>query len=109
MAGPDPTPLRRRFVTRVDVEDAHRAGQGVTLSGHDVITHEAAQRAADLGVPVTRPDRGTTPAPPTTPSATAPSRDERLRDAVRAAVVAELGHAPDGLDDVIDRVLARRD
>jgi hypothetical protein len=113
MAGPDPTPLRRRFVTRADVEDAHRAGQGITLSGYDVITHEAAQRARDLGVEVSRPERGA----PTTPAAVAPAPAttgapeggaDRLRAAVRAAVVAEMGHEPDGLDAAIDRVLARR-
>jgi hypothetical protein len=37
----------------------------------------------------------------------APS-DADLRRAVRAAVVAELGSEPPGLDAVIDRVLARR-
>lgn len=105
MAATDPAPLRRRFVTRRDVEDAHRSGQDISLAATDVITHEAAQRAADLGVAVQRPDRvrtrptaGTTPAVP----------DDRLRAAVRAAVVAELGTEPPGLDAAIDRVLSRR-
>jgi hypothetical protein len=127
MAGPDATPLRRRFVTRVDVEDAHRAGGAVTLGPTDVITHEAAQRAADLGVPVTRPERSKPPtattsglrplvADPVAPAAPAPAAatatapgggDARLRAAVREAVVAELGSQPPGLEAAIDTVLAR--
>jgi hypothetical protein len=132
MAGPDPAPLRRRFVTRVDVEDAHRAGAAVTLGPTDVITHEAAQRAADLGVPVTRPERPQPPAAttsglrplvadPVVPApapaaaaagaapgaASAAGRHARLRAAVREAVVAELGSQPPGLEAAIDAVLAR--
>ncbi len=132
MVAPDPAPLRRRFVTRRDVENAHAAGQGLTLGPDDVITHEAAQRATDLGVPVSRPERSK---PPTTtmsglrplvaePVGTAPpapvpapgaaefartaATEDRLRAAVRAAVVAELGTEPPGLDAAIDAVLARR-
>jgi hypothetical protein len=109
MAAPDPPPLRRRFVTRTDVEDAHRSGESVTLGPTDVITHEASQRAADLGVTVVRPPRGTTltRAATTGPPPTPPARDA-LREAVRAAVVAELGSEPPGLDAAIQTVLARR-
>ncbi len=45
--------LRRRFVTRVDVEDAARAGVGITLGPTDVLTDEARSRARDLRVVVT--------------------------------------------------------
>jgi hypothetical protein len=44
--------LRRRFVTRVDVEDAARAGVGITLGPTDVLTDEARSRARDLRVVV---------------------------------------------------------
>ncbi len=126
MADPDRPPLRRRFVTRLDVEAAHRSGETVTLGPHDVITHEAAQRAADLGVAVLRPERAAPPkvtgpdlrplvAEPVptrrTGSAAGPADragEGRLREAVRAAVVAELGTEPPGLDVVIDAVLERR-
>lgn len=106
MAATDPAPLRRRFVTRRDVEDAHRSGQSISLAATDVITHEAAQRAADLGVAVQRPDRAAATRP--TGGAPPPASDDRLRAAVRAAVVAELGTEPPGLDAAIDRVLSRR-
>jgi len=45
--------LRRRFVTRVDVEDAARAGVGITLGPTDVLTDEARSRTRDLRVVVT--------------------------------------------------------
>lgn len=44
--------LRRRFVTRVDVEDAARAGVAITLGPTDVLTDEARSRARDLRVVV---------------------------------------------------------
>ena len=45
--------LGRRFVTRVDVEDAARAGVGITLGPTDVLTDEARSRARDLRMVVT--------------------------------------------------------
>lgn len=94
----------RRFVTRTHVEDAAAAGQSVRLRGRDVLTDEAAQRAADLGV---RVERETTALARRAPVRPAPSADS-LRRAVRAAVVAELGSEPVGLDAAIDKVLRRR-
>ncbi len=87
----------RRFVTRTDVEDAARAGRTLELGPRDVITDEAAQRARDLGVAMQRSaGPGGNPKSP---------NDGRLRSAVRAAVVAELGHEPPGLDAALDKVL----
>jgi hypothetical protein len=107
---------RRRFITRHDVEDAAAAGQPIQLRGRDVLTDEAAIRAADLGVSVQRDQSSrvgsasvSSSSPPSSPSSpsSAPSRDE-LRRAVRAAVVAELGSEPPGLDAALDRVLKQR-
>ena len=89
---------RRRFVTRHDVEDAAAHGHSIDLGDRDVLTAEAAQRARDLGV---RVGHGAG-------SRDGGSTDADLRRAVRAAVVAELGSEPPGLDDAIDRVLRRR-
>jgi hypothetical protein len=101
---------RRRFVTRHDVEDAAAAGRPVQLRGRDVLTDEAAQRATDLGVVVERegvPGRtGGAPSSPPQGSGSASTAD--LRRAVRAAVVAELGTEPAGLDAAIERVLQSR-
>lgn len=111
-------PERRRFVTRHDVEDAAAAGRSVVVRGRDVLTDEAAQRAQDLGVRIERETAGGSgggagrPAAGggTTPGrAGPPASPDQLRRAVRAAVVAELGREPAGLDAAIDRVLARRD
>ena len=101
---------RRRFITRHDVEDAAAAGRPVHLRGRDVLTDEAAQRAMDLGVAV---ERESTPgsthvAASTRPSSGESGATEDLRRAVRAAVVAELGTEPPGLDAAIERVLHRR-
>ena len=106
---------RRRFVTRHDVEDAAAAGRSIRLQGRDVLTDEAAQRAMDLGVTVERPDRrGAGASAAARPARSAPAQGsgevspDELRRAVRAAVVAELGAEPPGLDAAIDRVLRRR-
>ncbi len=48
---------RRRFITRTHVEDAAASGQPVRVGPRDVVTDEAAQRAADLGVTIERPPR----------------------------------------------------
>lgn len=103
---------RRRFVTRHDVEDAAAAGRSVVLGARDVLTDEAAQRVMELGVQVDRTGagsgRGATAAGSEAPTSRRSVPDDELRRAVRAAVVAELGREPDGLDSAIDRVLGRR-
>ena len=82
---------RRRFVTRAMVEDAHRAGQSLTLGPRDVITVESQ--------PQTFTAFGATSGGA---SATA------VKAAIRAAVVAELGTDDPRIDAAIDRVFARR-
>ena len=109
---------RRRFITRHDVEDANAAGQPIRLRGRDVLTDEAAQRAADLGVAVEResaagggrssPDRGAPRPGQGTGGGRAAGSSDELRRAVRSAVIAELGSEPPGLDAAIERVLQRR-
>lgn len=104
---------QRRFITRHHVEDAAASGQPVRVQGRDILTDEAAQRARDLGVTVER-DQGVRPPPGSAPKPASPRPadgappDPVLRRAVRAAVVAELGAEPAGLDDVIERVLTSR-
>ena len=110
---------RRRFITRHDVEDAAASCQPIRLKERDVITSEAAQRAADLGVAIDRVRAagdafGSSAVTPTSTAPSAAGPGERsssavdLRHAVRAAVLAELGSEPPGLDTVIDRVLKSR-
>jgi hypothetical protein len=107
---------RRRFLTRHDVEDAADAGRSIRLQGRDVLTDEAAQRAMDLGVTVERAGSGgrgaaagkSAEAAQTASRGSGAVSSDVLRRAVRAAVVAELGSEPPGLDAAIDRVLRRR-
>ncbi len=103
---------RRRFITRHHVEDAVRSGTPIVVGARDVVTDEAAQRAEDLGVRIERektPAPAPARAPRTAPAAdAAPPTSEDLRTAVHSAVVAELGHEPEGLAAVIDKVLRRR-
>jgi hypothetical protein len=101
---------RRRFVTRAQVEDAAASGQPIRVQGRDVLTDEAEQRAADLGVRIERDTgaaRSAGPRQAAQPSAQ-PASDAELRRAVRNAVIAELGSEPSGLDAAIGRVLDRR-
>lgn len=119
-------PPRRRFVTCSDIEDAAASGRPIRVHSRNVVTDEAAQRAADLGVRIERPDatRSSNPAATrlaaigdpspgearsgTTVRQTPSNSDDDLRRAVRGAVVAELGQVPAGLDAAVDRVLQRR-
>ncbi|MEO6142786.1 MAG: hypothetical protein ABIP19_02310 [Dermatophilaceae bacterium] len=111
---------RRRFITRHDVEDAATSGQPIRVNQRDVVTSEAAQRAADLGVRIEREGAAgaassssamtslsTAPSRTAAPVARSASADD-LRRAVRAAVLAELGSEPAGLDAAIERVLKSR-
>lgn len=104
-------PERRRFITRHDVEDVATEGRPLVVTGRDTLTDEAAQRARDLGVVIERQDGRARPGRPSDVApqgAAAGASEDQLRRAVRAAVVAELGHEPAGLDAALDRVLARR-
>lgn len=107
-------PERRRFITRHQVEDAAASGQPIQVQGRDVVTDEAAQRAADLGVRIERTGAAraasgsSAMAHSSTASSPTAASDADLRRAVRAAVVAELGSEAPGLDLAIDRVLKSR-
>lgn len=100
----------RRFITRADVEDAARAGRSMQLGPRDVITDEAAQCARDRGVRVERASAGagSVSGGGSAQPGTRRTDTDGLRAAVRAAVVAELGHEPAGLDAALDKVLATR-
>jgi hypothetical protein len=118
MAATDPRPGadsagRRRFITRTHVEDAASSGSAIRVSGRDVVTDEAAQRAEDLGVrierqPATSARPGSAAASGGAAAGGAAATAEELRTAVRRAVVAELGREPEGLTAAIDRAMKRR-
>ncbi len=94
-----------RFLTERDIEAY--ASQGVTeiaLDANTRITDLAREAALRLGVRFVRPgDAVSAPAP----AASEPAQPafSELHQQVRAAIVSQLGMAPDGLDAIIDRVL----
>ncbi len=104
--------MRRRFITRADIDALADAGQNELLVDDlTTVTDTAQERARDRGVrivrtrgvaadggAVARNGGGTAPATP-------PPED--LAASVRAAVIARLGHTPGELDAVLERVLNR--
>jgi len=91
-----------RFLTERDIEEA--ASQGVTeipLDANTRVTDLARDAALRLGVRFVQPgEASSSPA-----SASSPAAYSALHRQVRAAIVSQLGMAPDGLDAIIDRVL----
>jgi len=89
--------MSRRCLTKRDIDECVDAGVDVLeVDARTIVTDLARERAQERGVRLARTDD-------------APDREgTELRQQVRAAVIARLGQAPDGLDAVIDRVLARR-
>jgi hypothetical protein len=114
--------MARRFITKQDVDDL--ADRGVlevdvdrTVTVTDLAREHARSRGvrfvevADAAPPTASPAGGASPpaagAASAAGSAAAPSAGE-LRARVRAAVIAQLGGEPQGLDRIIDRVLGER-
>ena len=89
--------MSRRCITARDIDECLAAGVDVLELADDVIvTDLARERAAERGVRLARTD------------AALERAGSEVRQQVRAAVIARLGQAPEGLDAIIDRVLARR-
>ncbi len=120
--------MGRRFVTAEDIDELAAAGRShLEVDARTTLTDLARERANDRGVAIVEVEQAATGpvsdrrspsgarvgvttgtgrgAPTGTGAPDVPRR--RLRAAVRAAVVAELGTAPDGLDVAIGRVLDR--
>ncbi|GAA1542273.1 hypothetical protein [Nocardioides humi] len=94
--------MPRRFVTKAEIDAlADRGETRLEIDDRTTVTDVARERAAQRGVAVVRPDAPgpQPPAPPGTGSVT--------RSVVRSRVLAELGEAPPGLDEALDRVLGR--
>ncbi len=96
--------MPRRFLTERDIIDYVAQGvKELILEPGTVITDLGRERARAAGLRLVQEQSGAHPAPePTTP----PAQGEELATRVRAAVIARLGEAPDGLDSIIARVLA---
>jgi len=104
--------MKRRFVTRAEIDRAADAGQEVLeVDGRVTVTDLAREHAMQRGVRVVvtgAPAAGAARGESAVPDRGAgPDADAaELAAQVRRAVVAQLGHAPDGLDAVIARVVA---
>ena len=94
-----------RFLTERDIEQA--ASQGTTeiiLDPQTRVTDLAREAAQRLGLRFVTPDEAAVASPPAV-SAPAPAAFSELHQQVRAAIVSQLGMTPDGLDEIIARVL----
>ena len=95
-----------KFLTEQDIEQA--ASRGVTeipLDAHTRVTDLAREAAQRLGVRFVQPGEAQEPGVPA-PVTPAPAPYSELHQQVRAAIVSQLGMEPDGLDAIIQRVLA---
>ncbi len=82
--------MPRRFLTQRDVDDLADGGcTELVVDDATTLTDLARERARERGIALVA----------------APTGQEALRTTVRAAVIAQLGGEPPGLDAVIDRVL----
>jgi hypothetical protein len=97
--------MSRRFITKVDIDAVAETGRDILeVDQATTVTDLAREHALARGVRIVRQGEDTRPQQ----SATG-KLDDDLRSRVRAAVVARLGNAPDGLDAVLDRELRARD
>ncbi len=106
--------MGRRFVTAEDIDELVAAGRSrLEVDERTTLTDLARERAHDRGVAIVEVERAPArPMPhPRSAAGGAPGAGDvprrRLRAAVRAAVVAELGTAPEGIDAAIGHVLDR--
>ncbi|HPD39948.1 MAG TPA: hypothetical protein P5211_00740 [Anaerolineae bacterium] len=93
--------MPKRFLTERDINQF--AAQGVkelVLEPGTVVTDLGKERARAAGIKLVQEICGAHPA--AAPSAPAPGDDAQA--AVRAAVIARLGGAPEGLDAIIARI-----
>jgi hypothetical protein len=96
--------MARRFITRRDIEEAIASGTcEIEVDDEVTVTDLAREHALARGVRFVRASNA--PAAPASGQGSGDGPD--LRGRVRAAVVARLGAEPDGLDAIIDSVLAR--
>src|SRR6056297_1207679 len=100
--------MPRRFLTQRDIDDLAIAGvTELVVDDNTTLTDLARERAGDRGIAIVRGDVPTGAAPVSSIAAAAgdppevtiaPEDRRRLRDEVRAAVIAQLGSEPPSLD-----------
>ena len=92
--------MTRRILTTASVDELLSAGTNELRLAHgDIVTALAREHALKHGVRLIPGD-----APPTVEPA---AKSDPTAVLIREAVVKALGHAPDGLDAIIERALRR--
>jgi hypothetical protein len=105
--------VSRRILTVTTIDDLLARGETqLELGPADIVTDLAREHARDRGLRLVPAGAGSPSAtalvPPAAPAApAAPADPAPEREAVRRAVIAELGREPEGLDAAIARVLDR--
>lgn len=105
--------MGRRFITRKEIDDlAARGETRLEVDERTTVTDVARERARECGISIVATGAATAPAPAGASAAVSVSTgagdDQRLRAAVRSAVLAAVGETPVGLDAALDRVLGQR-
>jgi hypothetical protein len=101
--------MKRRFITKQDIDVAADAGQHVIeVDDRVTVTDVAREHAAARGVRIA-PAAGGVAAAPVADGFAPPPGEADVHATVRAEVIARLGSAPEDLDAVIRRVLGRAD
>ena len=94
----------RKFLTERDINEYVAQGKKeLVLVPGTVVTDLGKERARAAGIRIVE---GASEAQPVKSSPATPSGADAVQDRVRAAVIARLGEAPDGLDTIISRVLS---
>jgi hypothetical protein len=108
--------MGRRFITARDIDDLCDRGESeLRVEPSTVLTDLARERARERGLTVTAGGTGVAPAEARRAATATASSDpgddgvtrRQLRAAVRAAVIAEFGTTPEGIDAAIGRVFDR--
>ena len=105
--------MARQFITSTQIDELVERGETrLEVDDRTTVTDLARERALQRGISVVTVGRPAQPGAPSGSVADAPGvtqsvgpDTDRLRAAVRSAVLAAVGEAPPGLDAAIDRVL----
>lgn len=94
----------RKFLTERDINEYVAQGKKeLALAPDTIVTDLAKERARAAGIRIVA---CASEAQPAKSSPATGANADKVQDQVRAAVIARLGKAPDGLDTIIARVLS---
>lgn len=98
--------MPKRFITERDINQFAAHGvKELVLEPGTVVTDLGKERARGAGIKLVQEIGGAHPAAPA--PAVAPVVNDEVQAKVRAAVIAQLGGTPEGLDAIITRILGQ--